>query len=175
MQYHPDESQLVTCGSDRKIGYWDTVDCSPIRQLEASTAALTSLHLDADARTFAVGGADRTVKVWMYDEGIPIAAGKGHSGTVSKVRFSPDGTFVVSVGEEGGIFIWTAPRIPDAFAGSAEGSAPAAADAAAELGKGGYAEADDGYYAGEGKEDMYYDEAGAAAGGGGGGGMELGR
>lgn len=24
MLYHPDESQLLTCGSDRKITYWDT-------------------------------------------------------------------------------------------------------------------------------------------------------
>ena len=24
--YHPDESQLLTCGTDRKITYWDTFD-----------------------------------------------------------------------------------------------------------------------------------------------------
>lgn len=36
VQYHPDESQLLTCGSDRKITYWDAVDGTAIRILEGS-------------------------------------------------------------------------------------------------------------------------------------------
>ena len=32
--------------------------------------------------------------------------GKGHSGPVTAVKFSPDEKRVVSVGAEGGIFIW---------------------------------------------------------------------
>lgn len=119
------------------------------------------MHLDSEARTFAVGGEDRTVKVWMYDEGVPIACGKGHSGTITKVRYSPDNSFVVSVGEEGGIFIWSAPRIPAAFGGAGREE---------DVGVGAGAEyADPGV---EGKEEMGYygeEEAGgmAAAGGGG--------
>ena len=35
--YHPDESQLLTCGSDRKISYWDTTDATAIRVIEGST------------------------------------------------------------------------------------------------------------------------------------------
>ena len=34
--YHPDESQLLTTGSDRKITYWDTFDGQAIRVLEGS-------------------------------------------------------------------------------------------------------------------------------------------
>ncbi len=37
MLYHPDESQLLTCGSDRKITYWDTTDCTAIRVMDGST------------------------------------------------------------------------------------------------------------------------------------------
>lgn len=37
IQYHPDESQLLTAGSDRKLTYWDTADCSAIRIIEGST------------------------------------------------------------------------------------------------------------------------------------------
>lgn len=32
--YHPDESQLITNGSDRKITYWDCYDGQAIRVLE---------------------------------------------------------------------------------------------------------------------------------------------
>merc|ERR1719428_1728730 len=34
--YHPDESQLLTTGSDRKCAYWDTFDGQAIRVLEGS-------------------------------------------------------------------------------------------------------------------------------------------
>jgi WD40 repeat protein len=35
--YHPDESQLLTAGSDRKISYWDATDCTAIRVMDGST------------------------------------------------------------------------------------------------------------------------------------------
>jgi cilia- and flagella-associated protein 52 len=35
--YHPDESQLLTAGSDRKITYWDATDCTAIRVMDGST------------------------------------------------------------------------------------------------------------------------------------------
>lgn len=34
--YHPDESQLLTTGSDRKITYWETFDGQAIRMLDGS-------------------------------------------------------------------------------------------------------------------------------------------
>ena len=52
------------------------------------------------------GGGDRLVRVWEYDDGIIVRLGRGHSGNISAVRFSPDEKRIVSVGEEGGIFIW---------------------------------------------------------------------
>jgi WD40 repeat protein len=34
--YHPDESQLLTCGSDRKLTYWDTADATALRAMDGS-------------------------------------------------------------------------------------------------------------------------------------------
>jgi len=34
--YHPDESQLLTCGSDRRLTYWDTTDCTAIRAMDGA-------------------------------------------------------------------------------------------------------------------------------------------
>jgi WD40 repeat protein len=42
--YHPDESQLLTCGSDRKITYWDTTDCTAIRVMEGSTEEVRNIN-----------------------------------------------------------------------------------------------------------------------------------
>jgi cilia- and flagella-associated protein 52 len=156
MLYHPDESQLLTCGSDRKITYWDTTDCTAIRVMDGSTeevrfffwggggggggesrhsslcvcpvarsararslttassassppshdAQINSIDIERDGVYFASGGADRQVKVWLYDEGEQVAAGVGHSGTITRLRISPDKRIIVSVGSEGAIFIW---------------------------------------------------------------------
>merc|ERR1711904_450709 len=49
--YHPDESQLLTTGSDRKIAYWDTFDGQAIRVLEGSDEGeLTCLSISSLGR-----------------------------------------------------------------------------------------------------------------------------
>ncbi|EER17966.1 WD-repeat protein, putative [Perkinsus marinus ATCC 50983] len=109
--YHPDETQLVTTGTDRKITYWDTFDGQSIRILEGSeTAELCTLSMSKSGSHFVSGGADRIVKVWDYDEGVCNLSGAGHSGTISSVAISPDQTMIVSVGHDGGIFIWKIPE-----------------------------------------------------------------
>ena len=105
--YHPDESQLVTTGTDRKITYWDAYDGQAIRILDGSDSAeLNSLAVSPDGTAIVSGGGDKDVKLWGYDEGHCYFVGRGHSGAVTKVKISPDMKFIVSGGEEGAIFIW---------------------------------------------------------------------
>lgn len=52
--------------------------------------------------------------LWNYDEGSRYYEGMGHSGSVSRVRISPDEKRVISVGTEGGIYVW---KIPPDYAG----------------------------------------------------------
>lgn len=105
--YHPDQSQLLTSGTDRKITYWDAVDGSPIRIMDGSaTAELTALDIAADGERFVSGGADKVVKLYSYDEGKCYFRGVGHSGTITKVHISPDQKFMVSTGDEGAVFVW---------------------------------------------------------------------
>lgn len=109
VMFHPDESQLLTTGSDRKITYWDASDCTAIRVMEGSTEEIMTLDAQSSGVMFASGGQDRLVKVWRYDEGDVVATGSGHSGAVNRVRIAPDSTILVSVGEEGAVFIWKMP------------------------------------------------------------------
>jgi len=109
--YHPDESQLLTCGTDRKITYWDVLNMNAIRIIDGSDSAdVNSLHVNGDGRFFVSGGADKKVNLWSYDEGSKYYVGEGHSGSVCKVRISPDETRIISVGTEGGIFLWAVPQ-----------------------------------------------------------------
>eukprot|EP00592_Proboscia_alata_P004694 CAMPEP_0194378686 /NCGR_PEP_ID=MMETSP0174-20130528/36876_1 /TAXON_ID=216777 /ORGANISM="Proboscia alata, Strain PI-D3" /LENGTH=650 /DNA_ID=CAMNT_0039160903 /DNA_START=29 /DNA_END=1981 /DNA_ORIENTATION=- len=107
---HPDESQYLTCGSHTKISYWDAYDASQIRVIEGSiNREMTCLSIQNDGVLFASGGADKLLKLWNYDDGVSIGVGRGHSGTIHKVVFSPDQQKLISVGSEGGIFIWKVP------------------------------------------------------------------
>lgn len=107
LEYFVDESQLITCGSDKSITYWDSVDCTAIREISgSSTGELNGLSVSPDGSFFATGGNDRILKVWDYDRGDCVAVGLAHSCSITKVRISPDGKRIVSVGDEGAVMIW---------------------------------------------------------------------
>jgi len=133
--YHPDQSQVLTTGSDRKLAYWDVIDGTPIRVMDGSkTDVVTTLAITPDGSAFVSGGADRLVKVWHYDEGFCHSVGTGHSGAITKATIAPDQNHIVTVGEEGAIFIWRMPKIvEDADSSSAPEAAAAAAAGAYDL------------------------------------------
>lgn len=111
MIFHPDESQIVTTGSDRKITYWDCFDGQAIRMLDGSeTDELNALSISREGEHFASGGNDKILRLWDYDEGISYFTGHGHSGNITRVEISPDQRTIVSVGSEGAIFLWHMPE-----------------------------------------------------------------
>lgn len=108
--YHPDESQMLTCGQNHKITYWDSVDGQAIREIEGGDDFMNCLDIDPLGEFFVSGSHDKTVKIWHYDEGLPVCQGSGHSGSVNAVKISPDMKTIVSVGSQGDIIFW---RMPD--------------------------------------------------------------
>ena len=63
--YHPLEHQILTTGTDRKIGYWETFDASMIRELDGSlSGSVNSLDISTDGVYFVSGGDDKLIKVW---------------------------------------------------------------------------------------------------------------
>uniref|UniRef100_A0A7S1TXU3 Cilia- and flagella-associated protein 52 n=1 Tax=Phaeomonas parva TaxID=124430 RepID=A0A7S1TXU3_9STRA len=109
VKYHPDESQLLTCSANYKITYWDAIHGDMIRVLDAADAEVCAVDVDEAGEAFVSGGADKLVKVWHYDDGIVQATGRGHSGTIQAIKFSPDERRIISAGKEGSIFIWRNP------------------------------------------------------------------
>eukprot|EP01038_Epipyxis_sp_PR26KG_P007264 gene7264-9903_t len=109
--YHPDESQMLTCGTNHKITYWDAVDCQIIRVIEGGDDNMTSLDVVPSGEFFISGSADRQVKLWHYDDGLPVVVGLGHSGAINAVRLSPDQKTIVSVGSTGEIIFWEMPNL----------------------------------------------------------------
>eukprot|EP00051_Salpingoeca_urceolata_P031661 m.12474 g.12474 ORF g.12474 m.12474 type:complete len:611 (-) comp4265_c0_seq1:143-1975(-) len=107
--YRPDEAQVVTVGSDKKVGYWEVYDGTLIRDVEVSTATVNGLDVASDGNHFAVGGIARLVKVLSYNEAETTHIGIGHSGDVTKLRISSDQRVLVSTSTDGAIFVWNFP------------------------------------------------------------------
>jgi len=85
--YHPGEHQLLTAGTDRKIGYWESLDASTVRELDGSqTGSINALDVSADGLYFVCGGDDKMVKVILViityklstvgSRAFPVAAAK---------------------------------------------------------------------------------------------------
>lgn len=107
----PDGSQVLTCGTDRKLTYWDANDSNPIRITDGSeTSTINCLAISSDGDKFVSAGEEKIVQVWGYDEGFQYYTGVGHSGNITKCEISPDQEMVVTVGDEGAIFLWALPQ-----------------------------------------------------------------
>ncbi|ORX44654.1 WD40 repeat-like protein [Piromyces finnis] len=112
--YYPDESQILTSGTDRKVAYWESFDGSLIREIEASQSdAINGLDITADGKFFVCGGSDKLVKVYRYEEGDSVYIGVGHSTEITKVIMSPDQQNIISISVEGAIYIWEFPEKVD--------------------------------------------------------------
>lgn len=110
VRYHPEEVQLLTVGSDRKAHYWEAFDGSLIREIETSTAALNALDISSDGLHFVVGGDDRLLKVFSYNEGELTHIGQGHSDNITAAAVDPFQRYIVSVTASGSIFRWAYPH-----------------------------------------------------------------
>lgn len=64
VSYHPLEHQIISTGTDRKIGFWEAYDGSLIRELDGSlTDSVNAVDVSEDGVYIVSGGNDKIVKV----------------------------------------------------------------------------------------------------------------
>nr|XP_018869214.2 cilia- and flagella-associated protein 52 isoform X2 [Gorilla gorilla gorilla] len=108
--YHPEEFQIITSGTDRKIAYWEVFDGTVIRELEGSlSGSINGMDITQEGVHFVTGGNDHLVKVWDYNECEVTHVGVGHSGNITRIRISPGNQYIVSVSADGAILRWKYP------------------------------------------------------------------
>uniref|UniRef100_A0A665THZ6 Cilia- and flagella-associated protein 52 n=1 Tax=Echeneis naucrates TaxID=173247 RepID=A0A665THZ6_ECHNA len=109
--YHPEEYQIITSGTDRKVAYWDVYDGSAIRELEGSqSGAINGLHISHDGKHFVTGGDDKLVKLWNYVDGMVTHIGMGHGGSITSVKICSNNRTIVSTSADGAILRWRFPH-----------------------------------------------------------------
>ncbi|XP_029872159.1 cilia- and flagella-associated protein 52 [Aquila chrysaetos chrysaetos] len=110
--YHPEEYQIITSGTDRRIGYWEVFDGSAIRELEGSVSgSINGMDITSDGAYFVTGGDDHLVKLWDYNEGAVTHVGVGHSGNITRLKVCPGNKYIVSVSADGAILLWKYPDL----------------------------------------------------------------
>uniref|UniRef100_A0AAX7W009 Cilia- and flagella-associated protein 52 n=1 Tax=Astatotilapia calliptera TaxID=8154 RepID=A0AAX7W009_ASTCA len=112
--YHPEEFQIITSGTDRKVAYWDVFEGkSALRQLEASqSGAINGMHISQDGKYFVTGGDDKLVKVWDYMLGGVTHVGVGHGGSITSMKICSNSRNLVSTSADGAILCWKFPHVP---------------------------------------------------------------
>lgn len=102
--------QILTCGTDRKIAYWETLDCSLIREIEGSSiGTLNCLDISPNGRSFVTGSNDCTVKIWEYNSADITHISISHAAVITACKFSPNGKHIITTSADGTIIIWNYP------------------------------------------------------------------
>lgn len=102
-----DQTQVLTAGQEKKISFWDLRIESPIKMIhKAHLEEANCIAVAHNVGVFATGGSDHIVKLWDFKTGTLLVDGVGHSGSIRRLKFSPDDRQLVSVGDDGNIFVW---------------------------------------------------------------------
>ena len=108
--FTPSGVQILTCGTDGKIAYWETLDGSLVREIEGSiTGTLNTISISHDGQHFLTGSDDSIVKLWEYRTATTIRLGLAHAAAITRCVFAPDDKFIVTASADGSIMLWKYP------------------------------------------------------------------
>jgi WD40 repeat protein len=96
--FSPDGAQLVTDGLSRTVTLWRTSDGSPVRELGAHAAEITSITFSPTGRDVATGGRDGRIMVWAVGGGPGRVISAFDKGRVASLAFNQDGSLLAAGG-----------------------------------------------------------------------------
>ncbi len=102
------EKEVVTCGPDGKIMYWDAYYPEPVKVIsDPMKAQLLCCAVSPSGKFLAVGGHDEIVRIWDIKTDTLITKGWCHSSQVSSLAWSLDEKQLVTTSLDCSIAIWT--------------------------------------------------------------------
>ncbi|KAF0852679.1 40S small subunit ribosomal protein RACK1 [Andalucia godoyi] len=107
--FSADNRQIVSCSRDRTIKLWNTLgECKYTISDDGHSDWVSCVRFSpsASAPLIVSAGCDRLVKVWNLNNCRLHANLVGHTGYVSTVAVSPDGSLCASGGRDGKAILW---------------------------------------------------------------------
>ena len=102
-----DGTGLVTAGFDRNVCLWHSTGgpahLLPLRLPEHAT--VTTVAFGPDDTHLVTGDTTGTVRTWDLTTGTVGRAYLAHSGTIGDLRFSADGTALITAGMDGNVLV----------------------------------------------------------------------
>lgn len=95
---------LASAGDDGTVRLWNALTGAPARIWTGHEGRVTSVDWNSQGQV-ASAGDDGTVRLWSLTTGTAQVL-QGHTGPVSRVRFSADGKWLVSAGSDGTLRRW---------------------------------------------------------------------
>ena len=104
VKFSPDGKVLAGAGYDGDVKLWKVENWERLGQLNAHATAYT-INFSPDSSTLASTGYE-SVNLWQVESGEKIATLKEHTGWVNAVAFSPNGSTLISGGDDETLRIW---------------------------------------------------------------------
>lgn len=98
LQFSVDGQQLVSCGKDTMIRFWELQTRRETMKLQGHVGAVTSVVFDESSGVALSGSLDKTVKLWRPVAPQEPLALSGHNGAVPGIAYRPDGDRIVTAG-----------------------------------------------------------------------------
>lgn len=102
-----DGTQIVSGSEDKTIKLWESLSGKVLYSIP-NPGWVQAVALHPDDRIFAAGSRDSTIRLYYVENGEEFATLKWHSGPITGLAFSPDGTRLVSSSWDKTVKIWQA-------------------------------------------------------------------
>lgn len=107
--FSPDNRHILSGGRDNKLKIWNVKgECVYTLDKDCHTDWVSCVRFSPSVQSPLVvsGGWDNVVKVWSLTDFKCVHTLKGHTGYVSTVTVSPDGSLCASAGKDGSAKLW---------------------------------------------------------------------
>jgi serine/threonine protein kinase len=98
--------KFLLSGSHEALVLWNCADGSQARRYPAYEGAWTAVGFGSTGRMAAAGAQRGHVQLWDLQAGQPIRTLFGHSAPIRRVQFTPDGTRLITAGDDCALRVW---------------------------------------------------------------------